>query len=98
MTGSLLPGWCDPPARPDRIGAAIDHDKKTDEPMRTKADLPKKICPACSRPFTWRRKWAKDWDAVRWCSDRCRRDRNRAERDGRSAESGGTAAPAPGRS
>ncbi|MFT8778303.1 MAG: DUF2256 domain-containing protein [Gluconacetobacter liquefaciens] len=23
------------------------------------------------RPFTWRRKWAREWSAVRYCSDRC---------------------------
>ncbi len=37
-----------------------------------KADLPQKPCAACGRPFTWRRKWARDWEAVRFCSDRCR--------------------------
>lgn len=37
-----------------------------------KADLPSKPCEACKRPFTWRRKWARDWDQVRYCSDRCR--------------------------
>ncbi|MGB7654907.1 MAG: DUF2256 domain-containing protein [Novosphingobium sp.] len=40
--------------------------------MRRKADLPSKICAACARPFTWRRKWARDWDSVKYCSDRCR--------------------------
>ena len=39
-----------------------------------KADLPSKICPVCRRPFSWRKKWAKDWEAVRYCSDRCRHD------------------------
>ena len=42
--------------------------------MRRKADLPHKICAACGRPFAWRKKWAKDWEAVRYCSDRCRRE------------------------
>lgn len=37
-----------------------------------KADLPSKPCAACARPFTWRRKWARDWDQVKFCSDRCR--------------------------
>ena len=37
-----------------------------------KADLPSKLCEACKRPFTWRRKWARDWEQVRYCSDRCR--------------------------
>ncbi|MFN4171086.1 MAG: DUF2256 domain-containing protein [Pseudorhodobacter sp.] len=37
-----------------------------------KADLPHKTCATCGRPFAWRRKWAKVWDEVRYCSDRCR--------------------------
>jgi hypothetical protein len=37
-----------------------------------KADLPSKPCAACGRPFTWRKKWARDWDNVKTCSDRCR--------------------------
>jgi len=43
--------------------------------MRKKADLPQKIYAACGRPFAWRRKWALDWDNVRYCSDRCRQQR-----------------------
>jgi hypothetical protein len=39
-----------------------------------KANLPSKICPVCGRPFSWRKKWAKDWAEVRYCSDRCRHD------------------------
>ncbi|WP_408884420.1 DUF2256 domain-containing protein [Komagataeibacter xylinus] len=40
--------------------------------MRRKADLPSKPCAACGRPFVWRKKWARDWEAVRYCSERCR--------------------------
>jgi hypothetical protein len=40
--------------------------------MRRKADLPQKTCAACGRPFSWRKKWEKVWDEVRFCSDRCR--------------------------
>lgn len=40
--------------------------------MRRKSDLPSKVCPVCDRPFTWRKKWARDWEAVIYCSDRCR--------------------------
>lgn len=32
-----------------------------------------KVCAGCGRSFTWRRALAADWDAVRWCSDACRR-------------------------
>ncbi|MFM7243876.1 MAG: DUF2256 domain-containing protein [Planctomycetaceae bacterium] len=34
---------------------------------------PTKTCPACGRPFAWRKKWERDWDRVVYCSDRCRR-------------------------
>ena len=44
--------------------------------MRRKADLPTKICAVCGRPFAWRKKWAKVWDEVRYCSDRCRQSRS----------------------
>ncbi|WP_425413929.1 DUF2256 domain-containing protein [Rubellimicrobium thermophilum] len=40
--------------------------------MRRKADLPRKTCASCGRPMVWRRAWAKVWDEVRYCSDRCR--------------------------
>lgn len=39
-----------------------------------KTDLPSKTCAACGRPFVWRKRWAKVWDEVRYCSERCRRD------------------------
>ena len=41
--------------------------------MRRKGDLPSKPCARCGRPFTWRRKWARDWEQVRYCSEACRR-------------------------
>ena len=41
--------------------------------MRRKSDLPEKICAVCGRPFAWRRKWARDWEHVKYCSERCRR-------------------------
>jgi hypothetical protein len=37
-----------------------------------KADLPQKICASCGRPFAWRKKWARDWENVKYCSDRCK--------------------------
>ena len=43
--------------------------------MRKKDELPTKICVACGRAFVWRKKWRKDWEAVKFCSDRCRRTR-----------------------
>lgn len=40
--------------------------------MRKKSQLPAKTCAACSLSFTWRKKWARNWEEVRCCSDRCR--------------------------
>ncbi|NQD38520.1 DUF2256 domain-containing protein [Permianibacter sp. IMCC34836] len=39
----------------------------------SKSELPEKMCPVCQRPFRWRKRWARVWDTVRYCSDRCRR-------------------------
>jgi hypothetical protein len=40
-----------------------------------KENLPVKQCITCGRPFTWRRKWAKVWEEVKYCSDACRKKR-----------------------
>jgi hypothetical protein len=40
--------------------------------MRKKQDLPTKLCVCCGLPFTWRKKWERDWASVKFCSDRCR--------------------------
>ncbi|MCE2855814.1 MAG: DUF2256 domain-containing protein [Ilumatobacteraceae bacterium] len=34
---------------------------------------PPKTCVTCGRPFEWRKKWERDWDNVRHCSDACRK-------------------------
>jgi hypothetical protein len=36
-----------------------------------KSELPTKICPICQRPFSWRKKWQRDWPEVKYCSKRC---------------------------
>ncbi len=45
-----------------------------------KADLPQKICAGCGRPFAWRKKWARDWESVKTCSERCKGDLRRARK------------------
>jgi hypothetical protein len=40
--------------------------------MRKKDELPVKLCSSCGRPFSWRKKWQRDWEDVKACSDRCR--------------------------
>ncbi|MGB0722200.1 MAG: DUF2256 domain-containing protein [Gammaproteobacteria bacterium] len=45
--------------------------------------LPTRTCHTCGLPFQWRRKWAAVWDEVKYCSQRCRRNRRGAqERNG----------------
>ncbi|MBT8313618.1 MAG: DUF2256 domain-containing protein [Maribacter sp.] len=40
-----------------------------------KQHLPEKICPACLRPFSWRKKWELNWREVKYCSERCRKNK-----------------------
>ena len=37
------------------------------------AHLPTKPCAVCGRSITWRKKWERDWENIRYCSDACRR-------------------------
>ncbi len=45
--------------------------------MPTLEDVPSvpepKTCASCGRTIEWRRKWARSWDDVKYCSDACRR-------------------------
>ncbi|MGV3608515.1 MAG: DUF2256 domain-containing protein [Planctomycetaceae bacterium] len=41
-----------------------------------KSLLPHKICQACGRPFAWRKKWERDWPAIRYCSNACKRKKD----------------------
>ncbi len=65
-------------------------------PVRTKD------CVVCGRTITWRKKWERDWDQVRYCSQGCRRsgltDTDRALEDAlraalTSVRAGGTVCP-----
>jgi hypothetical protein len=38
-----------------------------------KSALPSKQCVACGLTMSWRRRWAKNWAEVKYCSDACRR-------------------------
>ncbi|WP_285591374.1 DUF2256 and DUF3253 domain-containing protein [Actinomycetospora sp. NBRC 106378] len=37
--------------------------------------MEEKTCATCGRRIEWRKKWARDWENVRYCSDGCRRHR-----------------------
>ncbi|MGF2414047.1 DUF2256 domain-containing protein [Ferruginibacter sp.] len=43
--------------------------------QKKKADLPVKICITCNRSFTWRKKWKLVWDEVKYCSDKCKKNK-----------------------
>jgi len=51
--------------------------QQEDNNVIKKSNLPEKICIVCHRPFTWRKKWKKDWDEVKYCSQRCKREKNK---------------------
>lgn len=42
-----------------------------------KQHLPSKTCEICSRPFTLRKKWSLVWDEVKYCSERCKKNKNK---------------------
>ncbi len=39
--------------------------------FRNPHNLPVKTCAHCERPFSWRRKWARSWNEVKYCSKAC---------------------------
>ena len=40
-----------------------------------KVALPSRPCVACGRTMSWRKRWARNWAEVKYCSDACRRVR-----------------------
>lgn len=63
--------------------------------MRRKSDLPTKTCLACGLTFSWRKKWERDWDQVRYCSDRCRANKTTRPDEVKSGGAKGGAATPP---
>ncbi|WP_376878097.1 DUF2256 domain-containing protein [Albirhodobacter sp. R86504] len=47
-----------------------------------KSELSQKICAVCQRPFSWRKKWEKVWEDVKYCSDKCRGQRQASKAKG----------------
>ncbi|MFL9838518.1 DUF2256 domain-containing protein [Flavobacterium sp. ST-75] len=41
-----------------------------------KKNLPIKTCVVCNRPFTWRKKWDKNWEEVKYCSKKCSKNKS----------------------
>ncbi|HEY1047186.1 MAG TPA: DUF2256 domain-containing protein [Bacteroidia bacterium] len=44
-----------------------------------KSELPHKICVTCGLSFSWRKKWEKNWNEVKYCSDKCRINKNQKQ-------------------
>jgi len=42
-----------------------------------KSFLPSKQCVVCKKEMTWRKAWEKNWDSIKYCSDRCRAQKTR---------------------
>ncbi|MGI4734559.1 MAG: DUF2256 domain-containing protein [Janthinobacterium lividum] len=40
-----------------------------------KGQLPTKICATCGLPFEYRKKWRNNWDAVKYCGEKCQRNK-----------------------
>ncbi len=40
-----------------------------------KGQLPTKICLTCGRPFEYRKKWRANWENVKYCGEKCQRNR-----------------------
>jgi hypothetical protein len=39
---------------------------------QTKNGFAPKICIACGLEFEWRKKWQRDWEYVKYCSEKCK--------------------------
>lgn len=48
------------------------HSAMKNEFKGNKQSLPSKLCAVCGRPMTWRKAWARNWEAVLYCSNACR--------------------------
>ncbi|MDG1715433.1 DUF2256 domain-containing protein [Lacinutrix sp.] len=42
-----------------------------------KENLPSKQCETCNLSFTWRKKWSKNWQHIKYCSEKCRRNKTK---------------------
>jgi hypothetical protein len=40
-----------------------------------KGQLPTKICATCGLPFEYRKKWRNNWEAVKYCGEKCQRNK-----------------------
>lgn len=43
--------------------------------------IPHKVCLHCGREFAWRKKWERNWNEVKYCSDHCRQEKKKSSVD-----------------
>lgn len=71
------------PANPLRMGRNKGKERGARAGEKPHPSEREKVCPVCGRPFSWRRKWARDWERVRYCSKACaKRKRDRPAESG----------------
>lgn len=46
--------------------------------IHKKQHLPTKVCKTCGLPFSWRKKWEKNWEHLKYCGERCRRNKKKS--------------------
>jgi hypothetical protein len=48
--------------------------EEVNEPMKAKIKngFAPKVCQRCNLEFEWRKKWARDWENVKYCSEKCK--------------------------
>ncbi|NBO35243.1 MAG: DUF2256 domain-containing protein [Actinobacteria bacterium] len=39
---------------------------------QTKNGFAPKVCLTCGLEFEWRKKWQRDWENVKYCSEKCK--------------------------
>lgn len=69
----MAPQW-----RDEALAGTIPPVSTTPSFKGNKSALAQKPCAVCGRPMSWRKAWARNWDAVRYCSEACRRLKPRA--------------------
>ncbi|MFL9896239.1 DUF2256 domain-containing protein [Paraburkholderia sp. RL17-381-BIF-C] len=60
-----------------KVKSTVGVHDRADRHRGNKASLPVKLCVVCGLPMSWRRRWARNWSDVKYCSDACRRGKGR---------------------
>lgn len=53
-------------------GTLVNYREVMPRTAQTKNGYAPKTCERCGLPFEWRKKWARDWANVRYCSQKCK--------------------------